>query len=99
MVMANTSQVSGKLPDGYRAIPLSDCDQGAALRLCVLVRQTPDPVAGHFLILRDLPDAVVYLGCVTDASGAVREWIELWIQSVEGRSFTPRTSMTVSCRG
>ena len=73
-----------KLPDGYRAVPVNACDEGAPLRLCVLVRQTPDPVAGHFVMLRDLHDALVYLGCVTDAGGAVREWVELWVQSVDG---------------
>ncbi len=82
--MATASQASGKLPEGYRAVPISESDQGAALRLCVLIRQTPDPVAGHFLVLRDLPDAVVYLGCVSDVSGTVREWIELWVQNVDG---------------
>jgi hypothetical protein len=50
----------------------------------VLVRQTPDPVAGHFVLLRDLHDALVYLGCVLDAGGSVREWIELWVQTVDG---------------
>src|SRR5882672_3313324 len=84
MVIAATPQVTGKFPEGYRAIPVNECDQGAPLRLCVLVRQTPDPVAGHFVMLRDLHDSVVYLGCVTDVSGTVREWIELWVQSVDG---------------
>jgi len=82
--MVTAPQPVGKLPEGYRAVPVGECDQGAALRLCVVVRQTPDPVAGHFLMLRDLHDAVVYLGCVSDVSGTVREWIELWVQSVDG---------------
>ncbi len=73
-----------RIPDGYRAIPVSAAEQGAPLRLCVLVRQTPDPVAGHFVLLRDLPDAMVYLGCVTDAGGRLREWVELWVQNVDG---------------
>jgi hypothetical protein len=84
MATATASTAFRKLPEGYRAIPVNESDQGAPLRLCVLVRQTPDPVAGHFVMLRDLHDAVVYLGCVTDAGGAVREWIELWVQSVDG---------------
>jgi hypothetical protein len=82
--MATASTPSKKLPDGYRAIPISGGDETTPLRLCVLVRQTPDPVAGHFVMLRDLHDAVVYLGCVTDAGGVVHEWIELWVQSVDG---------------
>jgi len=84
MATATAPAALRKLPDGYRAIPVNECDQGAPLRLCVLVKQTPDPVAGHFVLLRDLHDAMVYLGCVTDAGGAVREWIELWVQSVDG---------------
>jgi hypothetical protein len=79
-----TPAASNKLPEGYLAIPINDCDQGAPLRLSVLVRQTPDPAAGHFVVLRDLHDAMVYLGCVTDAGGKVREWVELWVQSVDG---------------
>lgn len=54
------------------------------MRLCVLVRQTPDPAAGHFVLLRDLHDAMVYLGCVMDAAGRLREWIEVWVQNVDG---------------
>jgi hypothetical protein len=50
----------------------------------VLVRTSPDPVTGHFFQLRDLPDARVYLGCMSDAGGNVREWIELWVQTIEG---------------
>ena len=84
MVMDAPHPPTGKLPADYRAIPVNECDQGAPLRLCVLVRQTPDPAAGHFVTLRDLHDAMVYLGCVTDAAGSVREWVELWVQSVDG---------------
>ena len=57
-----------RLPAGYLAVPIHDPGE-APLRLCVLVRQTPDPVAGHFVLLRDLHDALVYLGCVADAAG------------------------------
>lgn len=84
MVTAPATPLSRKLPEGYRAIPVNECDQAAPLRLCVLVRQTPDPVAGHFVLLRDLHDALVYLGCVIDAGGNVREWIEIWVQNVDG---------------
>jgi hypothetical protein len=72
------------IPEGYAAIPISPADTSAPLRLCVLVRQTPDPAAGRLVLLRDLHDAMVYLGCVTDASGRAREWIELWVQNVDG---------------
>ena len=84
MDTASQTQRNTRLPDGYQAIPIHEGDQAAPLRLCVLVRQTPDPVAGHFVLLRDLHDAMIYLGCVADAGGRVREWIELWVQNVDG---------------
>src|SRR3954462_7512190 len=76
------SQPTG-IPEGYRAIPVHK-SQGSPVRLCVLVRQTPDPVTGSFILLRDLHDALVYLGCLADAGGRVREWVELWVQNVDG---------------
>ena len=78
-----TRAVTG-IPEGYLAIPVSAADQGAPLRLCVLVRETPDPAAGHLVLLRDLHDAAVYLGCVVDAAGRAREWLEVWVQNVDG---------------
>ena len=60
------------IPEGYVAIPIQEADTGATLRLCVLARQTPDPATGNLVLLRDLPDAMVYLGCVTDAGGRLR---------------------------
>src|SRR5256884_6803574 len=84
--MANTN-LSGNptgIPEGYIAIPIQETEAGATLRLCVLARQTPDPAAGHLVLLRDLPDAMVYLGCLTDAGGRLREWVELWVQNVDG---------------
>lgn len=72
------------IPDGYSAIPIQESDVAASVRLCVLARQTPDPAAGHLVLLRDLPDAMVYLGCLTDAGGRLREWVELWVQNVDG---------------
>jgi hypothetical protein len=61
-------------------VPLSP----GSLRLGILVRPMPDPVEGSFYRLRDLPDAHVFLGCVLDAGGQVREWLEIWVQNVEG---------------
>jgi hypothetical protein len=84
--MANTN-LSGNptgIPEGYLAIPIHETEAGATVRLCVLARQTPDPAAGHLVLLRDLPDAMVYLGCLTDAGGRLREWAELWVQNVDG---------------
>src|SRR5262245_19052121 len=81
MVPAKTAAGSSRLPDGYLALPVHRVDE-SPLRLCVVVRQTPDPGAGQFVILRELHDARVYAGCVTDAGGRLREWVELWVQNV-----------------
>ena len=72
------------IPEGYRTIPIHATGPEDLLRLCVLVRNVPDPAAGYFVFLRDLPDAQVFLGCVADAGGQAREWVEIWIQTVEG---------------
>ncbi|MEO8427417.1 MAG: hypothetical protein ABI651_09925, partial [Verrucomicrobiota bacterium] len=82
-----TTRVSGNqtgIPEGYSAIPIREADVEASVRLCVLAREIPDPAAGHLVLLRDLPDAMVYLGCLTDAGGRLREWAELWVQNVDG---------------
>jgi len=88
------------IPEGYSAIPIQESDTGAAVRLCVLARQTPDPAAGHLVLLRDLPDAMVYLGCLTDAGGRLREWVELWVQNMDGlESSLPALSESFSNHG
>ena len=62
MAPSKAAESSTGLPDGYRAIPVHAIGAEVPLRVCVLVRQTPDPVAGHFVLLRDLHDALVYVG-------------------------------------
>ena len=84
MPIAKPSANQTGIPEGYSAIPIQESDVAASVRLCVLARQTPDPAAGHLVLLRDLPDAMVYLGCLTDAGGRLREWAELWVQNVDG---------------
>jgi len=45
------------IPEGYCAIPINEAELGAAVRLCVLAKEAPDPAAGQLILLRDLPDA------------------------------------------
>ncbi len=100
--MSNTKLAGNQtgVPEGYSAIPIQESDSGATVRLCVLARQTPDPAAGHLVLLRDLPDAMVYLGCLTDAGGRLREWAELWVQNVDGlESSLPAMSQSFSNSG
>jgi len=72
-----------KLPEGYVVIPVTEDQKPAVLKICVLVKQQPDTVGGHLVLIRDTVNAKVYLGCTVDASGEVLEWLELWIQSNE----------------
>src|SRR2546426_8135794 len=71
------------IPDGYCSIPIHKVDNEAPLRLCVVLRLNPDPLAGLFVLLKDLSDASVYLGCLTDAAGRVWDWLELWVQNLD----------------
>jgi hypothetical protein len=73
----------GLLPEGYVPIPLSAGQLHSPLRVCAVLRQQPDPVGGHLVVLRDAPDARVYLGCVVDAGGRVHQWTEVWVQTLD----------------
>ncbi len=72
------------IPEGYCAIPVQESELNAMVRVCVLAKLTAEPAAGHLVLLRDLPDAMVYLGCLTDAGGRLREWVEIWVQNLDG---------------
>src|SRR5882672_4669236 len=102
VTMANT-KLSGNptgIPEGYIAIPIQESEAGATMRLCVLARQTPDPAAGQLVLLRDLPDAMVYLGCLPDAGERLGEWAELGVQNVDGlESSLPALRETVVDHG
>jgi hypothetical protein len=84
------------VPAGYLPVALFPEHAAAPLRLCILARKDPDSVAGHFVILRTLLDAVVYLGCITDAgavgrgaAGRLHGYVEIWIQSLAGLAGSP----------
>lgn len=68
---------------GYRAVPISEADKESALRLCAVVREAPDPVAGIFVLLRDTTEESVFLGCLLDKGDHVHLWVELWIQNID----------------
>jgi hypothetical protein len=82
--MTKTEPSNTGIPEGFLALPVTRQDRGSCLRLCVLVRSIADPATGAFLVLRDMHDAVVYLGCFVDAGGRARQWTELWVQNVDG---------------
>ena len=88
MLPSETTETS-PLGGVYRAVPLYRRDKTTPLRLCVVVQDNAEAVGGPFVLLRDLADASVYLGCIIDAGLTVREWIEIWVQNLEnfGNSF------------
>lgn len=81
--------IPGRLPDGYAAIPISAEQAGAPARLCVLARRTPDAAAAPLVLIRDLLDANVYLGCLSDSGGVVHQWVEVWVQDVSRLAESP----------
>ncbi|MCC6661562.1 MAG: hypothetical protein IT437_11830 [Phycisphaerales bacterium] len=81
--------IPGKVPAEYGPVPVSAGQMASAARLCVVVRKQPDPVGGHLVLLRDAVDVRVYLGCLADAGGKVREWVEVWVQAADGLQAAP----------
>jgi hypothetical protein len=81
MSFSNSKSRLKVLPEGYVAIPISENQKSVVLKICVLVKNEPDAVAGHLVILRNTIDASVFLGCIVDSCGQVHEWLELWIQN------------------
>ena len=71
------------IQEGYRVIALEPDAAASSLRLCFLLKDSPDPVGGLLVSLGETADASIYLGCVTDAAGQVREWVEIWMQNLE----------------
>ncbi|HEY5752483.1 MAG TPA: hypothetical protein VIT21_04990 [Chthoniobacterales bacterium] len=70
------------LPDGFRPVALRPEDTDAPLRLCVAANLSAS-AQEHFIVLRDLADATVYLGCLTDREGKIKQWIEVWVQNLD----------------
>lgn len=80
--------MSASLPPGCLAAPVNPADHGAPLRLCAVLRSRAgkegSPTAAHgndaLVPLGDWTDAAGFLGCVRDAGGRVREWLEWRVQ-------------------
>lgn len=72
-----------RVPEGYAAVDLFPGEGSGPLRVCVLCRSEAGPVGGRFVVVRDVLDASVYLGCIVDASGEVDQWVEVWVQRVD----------------
>jgi hypothetical protein len=90
MASPRAKEITGQIQKGYRPVPISETDAESPLRLCVIVREAPDPIAGMFVLLRDSVDAAIYLGCLVDAGGYVHQWLELWFQNINNVQTTLR---------
>ncbi|MEX0885056.1 MAG: hypothetical protein WD009_01335 [Phycisphaeraceae bacterium] len=81
------------MPDapGLHAVAIDGSSPTAPLRLCALLGAEPgtkDP-RPRPVLLRSRSDAQVYLGGVLDATDRVHQWLELWVQCVDGLAQTP----------
>ena len=47
------------LPEGYASIPVTEDQEKASLKICVMVKGEADSVGGHLVVLRDTIDAKV----------------------------------------
>jgi hypothetical protein len=83
-----SDQRSSGLPEGYVAIPLFPGTTGP-LKVCILAQTDKENPAGPLVCLRQNLDARILLGCVTDASGRPKQWVEIWVQTVAGLGSTP----------
>ena len=75
---------NSELPEGFSAVAISAGQSSSPLKICILVRQIAAGAGGHFQLLRDTLDGLIYLGCVADAAGRVKQWLELWVQDGSG---------------
>src|ERR1019366_5466203 len=68
---------------GLVPAPIHASDDITPVRICVLARSEPDPAAGWYVLLREVPGSRVYLGAVCDAEARIQEWVEIWVQTIE----------------
>ena len=79
-----TAQIISTAGERLRFVPIDGTLAAAPLRLCVVVRPAEGEARSPFVLLRSAPDARVYLGAQVDQAGRVREWLEVWVQTISG---------------
>ena len=79
--MSHESTAIG-FPDGYGRLLLDLEVDVAPLRIALVTRSAPAP-GTPLLLLRESIDASIYLGCLIDASGDPKTWLEIWVQNVD----------------
>jgi hypothetical protein len=70
------------LPADYQLIALSPAGTEPCLRLALLVK-TPEAPAPPFFLLRETPDASIYLGSLIDQSDEPKCWVEIAVQDLD----------------
>lgn len=79
ILRASAANPARGLPEGLKGVPFGRSQGAAPVRVCLVFRtgasETP------LVVLREELDAIVYLGCLLDAGGAVLEWLEIRVQN------------------
>jgi len=81
------ASVPARLPANFAAGAITP--DNAPLRICIIIRTDAKPGVSPLVPIRETLDARVYLGCITDAAGAVIRYVELWVQDPTGLGRAP----------
>jgi hypothetical protein len=69
-------------PEGFEPLLLDLEPDVAPLRIALVIRSRP-ATGTPLLLLRETIDASIYLGCLIDASGHPKTWLEIWVQNCD----------------
>lgn len=84
MPSSGTLTPKPSLEGALHFVPIDESLVGQPIRLCVAVRVPPAGTPASLVLLRSAADTRVYLGAQVDADDNVREWLEVWVQTVAG---------------
>lgn len=84
MASSGTIRTASPFDGTLRFVPVDASLTGQPLRVCVAIRVSAEGEPPSLVLLRSAPDARVYLGAQVDRDEIVREWLEIWVQTVAG---------------
>ncbi|MCC6229618.1 MAG: hypothetical protein IT432_10365 [Phycisphaerales bacterium] len=70
------------LPEGLVGVPL--LGDAGPVRLAIVAHEKAGEGEHPCVILRETLDARIFLGAVLDAASRVLQWVEVWVQDVDG---------------
>lgn len=70
------------LPEGLVGVPL--LSDAGPVRLAIVAHEKVGEGEHPCLILRETLDARIFLGAILDAASRVIQWVEVWVQDVDG---------------